>query len=148
MANQESSTGEKLAILLAPGSFSLPLYTTLIDHLKYYGYDVVFAQYPSIGRRDPLPAATMDEDAASVSAAATKLADAGKSILMVTHSYGGIPGTEGMKGLSRKEREAEGKPGGVVQILYVTSQVPRKRDSLSSLMGSGGDTSGGVFLAR
>jgi hypothetical protein len=136
--SQTNGGGEKPAILIVPGSFSpLPLYTTIIDHLKHYGYEVVFAQYPSIGRRDPLPPATMEDDAAFVSAAATKLADAGKSRLMVTHSYGGIPGTEGSKGLSRKERKLAGKPGGIIRVLYITSLVPRVGESLGDLMGSG-----------
>lgn len=136
--NQTNGTAEKPTILIVPGSFSpLPLYTGIIDHLKHYGYEVVFAQYPSIGRRDPLPPATMEDDTAFVSAIATKLADAGKSILMVTHSYGGIPGTEGSKGLSEKEREKAGKPGGIAQLLYITSLVARVGESLIDLMGSG-----------
>lgn len=136
--NHASEESGKPTILIVPGSFSpLPLYTSIIDHLKHYGYDVVFVQYPSIGRRDPLPPATMEDDAAFVSAAATKLADAGKAILMVTHSYGGIPGTEGSKGLSRKERKLAGKPGGIDRLLYITSLVPRVGESLGDLMGSG-----------
>jgi hypothetical protein len=124
--NTTNGTSSKPTILLVPGACSpLPLYTPLIEHLQKYGYEVVFAQYPSIGRRDPLPPATMADDAAFVNNIGQKLASAGKSIMMVTHSYGGIVGTESTKGLSRKEREASGNPGGIDQILYVTSLVPR-----------------------
>lgn len=78
----------------------------------------------------------MQDNAAFVSSVVAKLADAGKSILMVTHPYGGIPGTEGSKFLSKKERIAAGKPGGVVRVLYVTSLVARVGESLVDRMGS------------
>ena len=128
---------DKPTVLIVPGSFSpLVLYTGIVDYLKYYGYEVEFAHYPSIGRRDPLPPATMEDDAAFVSSVVAKLADEGKSILMVTHSYGGIPGTEGSKSLSMQERTVAGKPGGIVRILYITSLVARVGESLVDLMGS------------
>jgi hypothetical protein len=130
-----SGTGAKPTILLIPGACSpLPLYKNVIEHLESYEYEVVFAQYPSIGRRDPLPPATMAEDAAFVNQVATKLADAGKSIVMVTHSYGGLPGTEGSKGVSKKEREVCGKSGGIVQALYITSLVPRVGEACKDVL--------------
>ena len=129
--------GERPAILIVPGSFSpRHLYAGIIIHLESHGYETVFAQYPSIGRRDPLPPATMAEDATYVSRIAGKLADAGKSIVMVTHSYGGIVGSESTKGLGKSEREAASKPGGITRLLYITSLVPRMGESLTDIMGS------------
>ena len=93
--------------------------------------------FPSIGRRDPLPPATMADDAAYTSAIAGRLADAGKSIVMVTHSYGGIVGTESTKSLAKTEREVAGKVGGIIRLLYITSLVPRVGESFTTLMGSG-----------
>lgn len=136
-AGLASGSHEKPTILIVPGSFCpVVLYAGVIDYLKHYGYEVQFAHYPSIGRRDPLPPATMEDDAAYVSCAVERLANAGKSIFMVTHSYGGIPGTEGSKTFSKKERTAAGKPGGIVHVLYVTSLVARIGESLVDLMGS------------
>ncbi|KAK8058085.1 hypothetical protein PG994_008533 [Apiospora phragmitis] len=37
------------------------------------------------------------------------------------HSYGGVVGTTALLGLTRKDREAEGLPGGVVQLLYAAT---------------------------
>ena len=78
----------------------------------------------------------MADDAAYTTVVAEKLADAGKSIVMVTHSYGGIVGTESTKGLAKHERETAGKAGGITRLLYITSLVPRVGESLVHLMGS------------
>jgi surfactin synthase thioesterase subunit len=132
-----NGTDERPTILMVPGSFSPPLlYTGIVDHLTRHGCETIVVDYPSIGRRDPLPPATMLDDAAYTSSIAEKLADAGKPIIMVTHSYGGIVGTESTKGLAKTEREAVGKPGGIIRLLYITSLVPRVGESLVSLMGT------------
>ena len=47
-----------------------------------------------------------------------------ESILLVTHSYGGIVGTEAVaEELGRKFRLPEGKPGGVIGILCVYTSL-------------------------
>ena len=132
-----NGTSERPTILIIPGSFSPPpLYAGIVQHLASHGFETIVAHYPSIGRRDPLPPATMADDAAYTGAIAEKLADAGRSIVMVTHSYGGIVGTESTKGLAKTDREAAGKAGGITRILYITSLVPRVGESLTTLMGS------------
>ena len=66
----------------------------------------------------------MAEDAASIHAELEKLADEGKEIVVIGHSYGGIPVSEAQKGLSLEERRKEGKKGGVVRLGYLTAFVP------------------------
>jgi hypothetical protein len=66
----------------------------------------------------------MYEDAAFIAKHIARLADAGKDILVIAHSYGGTPATESIKGLSKKERVERGKKGGVVGLAYMTSLVP------------------------
>lgn len=61
----------------------------------------------------------MYDDAAQIHALLASLADQGKEVVLVMHSYGGMPGTESVKGVSLTERRAQGKPGGVSQLLYV-----------------------------
>lgn len=43
--------------------------------------------------------------------------------MLLAHSYGGIPATEALKGVTKAEREKEGKKGGVVRIGYLTCLV-------------------------
>ena len=53
-----------------------------------------------------------------------KLADEGKDVVLTMNSYGGFPGTEASKGLSKKEREANGLKGGIIELVYLASFLP------------------------
>lgn len=66
----------------------------------------------------------MADDAAFIAKDTEKLADQGKDIILIPHSYGGTPTTESTKGLGKAEREAHGKKGGVIRIAYITALVP------------------------
>ena len=79
----------------------------------------------------------MTDDATAIQAVTTKLADEGKDIVLVTHSYGGIPGTESAYGLAQKEREASGKKGGIVALLYVAALLVKPGMSLGTTIGEG-----------
>lgn len=113
-----ASSITKPSIIIVPGSFSPSTYhTTIVDQLKSHSYEAVALDYPSIGHRDPRPAATIEEDAAYIRNVTSKLADGGKDVILVSHSYGGIPATESTKGLSKEERKAAGKQGGVRNLV-------------------------------
>lgn len=66
----------------------------------------------------------MYEDAAVIAEEAGALADQGRDVIIISHSYGGVPATESVRGLSKKARRAEGKQGGVVRLAYMASLVP------------------------
>ncbi|KAF2489457.1 alpha/beta-hydrolase [Lophium mytilinum] len=111
-------------ILIVPGSFSPPyFYTPISDSLRAAGYDTYVIYLPSIGRK-PGPAPTMLDDAAYIADAATKVADEGKDILLVAHSYGGIPATQAIKGLAKTQRKQAGKAGGIVRLAYLSALAP------------------------
>ncbi|KAF7325355.1 AB hydrolase-1 domain-containing protein [Mycena venus] len=76
----------------------------------------------TVGRREKAP--SMYDDAAVLSSLATKLADEGKDIVLVAHSYGGVVACEGAKGLAQSVREKESKQGGIVRIVFVSAVVP------------------------
>jgi pimeloyl-ACP methyl ester carboxylesterase len=128
----------KPAIVIVPGSFShAALYASVVDKLKQAGFPTVeVAQYPSIGRRDPEPAATMYDDAKFIHDFLEKVADQGNEIVVVAHSYGGVPTSEGLKNLSKAQRQLDGRKGGVMKVLYVAALTPRLGESLGSLMSS------------
>lgn len=66
----------------------------------------------------------MYDNAAMIAAEATKFADQGKDVMLIAHSYGGVPASEAIKGLSKAERERYGKKGGIVRVAYMTTLVP------------------------
>jgi pimeloyl-ACP methyl ester carboxylesterase len=76
----------------------------------------------------------MADDAAHFHNIAEKLADQGKDIVLVMHSYGGVVGTECSQGLSRTERKEAGKLGGIIRLVYLTSVVPEVGVSLRELL--------------
>jgi surfactin synthase thioesterase subunit len=126
---------QKPYIVLVPGSFApAKLYTIFVEKLKAAGYtNVESLDLPSVGRREGKPAATMAEDAEHINSVAKKLIDAGNDVLLVSHSYGGVPATESLRGLNKKEK---GK-NGVIGLLYVTSIVPEVGQGGGSTMGEG-----------
>ncbi|KAF3059711.1 hypothetical protein GL218_04595 [Daldinia childiae] len=125
-------------ILIVGGSFAPPeIYDNIVDAIAAKGYDIKALHYPSVGLRagprpEKLP--TMYDDAAFVAKEISKLADDGKDIVLVAHSYGGVPATESTKGLTKKERQSQGKRGGIVRLAYMTSLVPPVGRSSRSLL--------------
>jgi pimeloyl-ACP methyl ester carboxylesterase len=138
MVQDPTSDIVKPAIVIVPGSFSpASFYADVVDALGSYGYEVIVETLLS-SARSPLrgeKAATMQEDADLFHDIVERLADQGKDVVLVTHSYGGIVGTECSKGLSKEERKALGKTGGISRFVYVTSVVPTPGNSLKDLMG-------------
>jgi hypothetical protein len=61
--------------------------------------------------------------------------DGGKDLVLVVHSYGGLVGSAASKGLSKSEREAEGKEGGIVGLVWIAAFIPKEGDSLLHLVG-------------
>lgn len=131
---------DKPSILLIPGSFALPaLYDGLVGTVAANGYEIKALHPPSVGldsgcgREGPLP--SLYDDAAFIASEIEKLADDGKDIVAIAHSYGGSPLSECAKGLGKEEREKRGKKGGLVRLAYVSCLVPAVGLSPISLLG-------------
>lgn len=130
----------KPSIIFIPGSFSLlPVWQPFFEAAYKLGHEITGLHPPTIGLssqqgRDG-PAPSMYDDAAVIAQEAEKLADQGKDVILMGHSYAGIPISQSTKGLSRNERKAQGKPGGVVQLAYIACLVPAIGESASSRLG-------------
>ncbi|KAI0901463.1 alpha/beta-hydrolase [Annulohypoxylon nitens] len=117
----------KPSIILIPGSFAIPeLYNNIIDIITAKGYDFKVLHLPSVawkdGPRGTPP--TMYDDAAFIAKEVTGLADEGKDVVLIGHSYGGIPVSQSTKGLTKAERQKQGKKGGIIRLAYMTALVP------------------------
>lgn len=127
----------KPSILLIPGSFSGPdAYDPVFEAVREKGYEIRGLHLPTVGLRKregrPGEPPTMYDDAVFIRREVEKLADEGKDVILISHSYGGVPTTESTKGASKAERESQGKKGGVVHIAYMTSVVPAVGESLAT----------------
>ena len=90
-----------------------------------------------MGRDEAAP--SMYKDAEFLAGEVEKLADQGKDVILVGHSYAGLPMTECTKGLSKGERTSQGKSGGIVHLAYIAALVPAVGHSAFALLDTTSD---------
>jgi len=121
------------SVVIVPGSFCpTSMYDPLVMPLRAKGYDIHVLEppcYPAGYKANSVTQPSMYDDAAYVNEFMRKLADGGKEVILLAHSYGGCPATEGIKDVTKKEREHQGRTGGVVRLAYLTAAVPRVGES-------------------
>ncbi|KAF7361479.1 AB hydrolase-1 domain-containing protein [Mycena sanguinolenta] len=124
---------EKPTIIIIPASFSiLRWYEAVISELESHGYPVHGIELETVGVRSKAPG--LYDDAAKVAALVSQLAEEGKDVVLVPHSYGGLVACEAAKGLAKSVRKKEGKKGGIVRIVFTTSVVGLEGQSLTDVM--------------
>lgn len=113
------SSAVKPAIVLVHGAWHQPLhYSAFVQQLQNAGFEVSCPLLPTCDETKRLTA-NMYSDVEAVRNQVTSLLEKSRSVIMVLHSYGGAVGTEAVKGLSARERAAEGLSGGVVLLIYM-----------------------------
>ena len=63
------------------------------------------------------------------------LADQGRQIVVVTHSYGGMVGAGAVEGLGYAQRAKAGQTGGVIQVVWMAAFVTPKGKSVIDMLG-------------
>jgi pimeloyl-ACP methyl ester carboxylesterase len=140
----------KPTIALVPGSFSTTAaYDKLIEQLSEHGYPTLRIELKSVGGTVP---ATSHDDAAHIHSTLSPLVEEGKEIVVIMHSYGGVPGTDGTKGLAKVDQSATGKSGGVIALVYIAALMIRQGASLAETRGETGSlpdwvTFDGAFMS-
>lgn len=125
----------KPTILIVPGAWQLPTsYEPFSDLLNKNGYEAGVVSLPSTGGTE-LPLTGLPEDIAAIRARLEPLVEAGKEVVLLTHSAGGISGSAALKGLDVKTRKAAGVSGGVARIIYMAAFVVPKGVSLMDMLG-------------
>ncbi|KAM0433864.1 hypothetical protein ACHAPT_003807 [Fusarium lateritium] len=125
------------SLLIVPGASGLPeFYDPFVEAATARGYEIKALHIPSVGlvtgaREGPLP--TMYDDAEFIAKRVRELADRGNDVLLITHSYGGTPATESIRGLTKKARQEQGLKGGIIRIAYMTSLVPNVGESAGAV---------------
>ncbi len=124
-------------ILVIPGSFTTAqMYYATLSAMSKLKPDLqtYVSNLPSAIRNPPEEPATLSDDATHFTSLIEKLADEGKDIVLVAHSYGGLVATE-IKGVTKSERESKGKKGGMIRIVYLAAHVPEVGKSLRDQIG-------------
>ncbi|KIX08916.1 uncharacterized protein Z518_03573 [Rhinocladiella mackenziei CBS 650.93] len=98
----------KPAIHLVPGAWHGPSnFSPLTNYLTQHGYTVEGIPLASVDSSPPQP--NFDADVQVIASTISKHTDQGSDVVILFHSYGGIPGTSACKGLLKSDRESAGK---------------------------------------
>ncbi|PGH13131.1 hypothetical protein AJ79_03838 [Helicocarpus griseus UAMH5409] len=107
------------SIVYLPGAWHGPdTFDEVAAQLGKRGYEVHCLHLPTAGLD---PKSTPVDDVALIQKTSRALADQGKYVTLVMHSYGGFVGSESVRGLSKKDRLAQGKPGGIINLVYIAA---------------------------
>ncbi|KAJ5753473.1 uncharacterized protein N7511_007626 [Penicillium nucicola] len=123
-------------VVIVPGAWHRPAhFQGLIDELAKAHYDAVGVTLPCVDSSPPLP--SWDQDAQAIRQVILEKLDAGKDIIALAHSFGGISMSEAVKGLGKKEREAQGLNGGVIKLIYMCAMaLPEGQTHLGQMVPS------------
>lgn len=125
---------DNVAFVLVPGSFSpASYYDRIVPLLHARGYSAYPIELKSANNGEG-PPVSMYEDADEIQLVISRLADQGISVVLAMNSYGGFPGTQAGKGLSRAERQAAGKPGALIGLVYLSAMLAAEGDFVNKVM--------------
>lgn len=125
----------KPTIVIVPGAWQLiSVFAPFADLLRSKGFAVEVVDMPSVGGTQ-LPLTGLPEDIAAVREVVQPLVEAGREIVLLTHSAGGVSGGGAVKGLDAKTRREAGLPGGVTRVIYMAAFMVPKGSSLLEMLG-------------
>lgn len=135
------------AIALIPGAWiSLSFYQPFSAALASAGLPVHLVNYPSLHPSDP-SAADCATDAAAIKENLRVLVEnEGKDVVLLMHSYAGIPGAAAATGLAKSRRSQQGKSGGIVGLIFIGAFVVPEGLSCAGLQG--GDLPAWILLDK
>ncbi|KAL8871343.1 MAG: hypothetical protein Q9198_007439 [Flavoplaca austrocitrina] len=121
-------------IVLVPGAFHLASTMDLIKiQLEEAGHDTTVFELATVNQ----PELKVQDDVAALTGEVLHplIEDQGKDIVLYLHSYAGFPGSAAIKGLSKTERLAAGKRGGILGLIYQSAFIPKPGDTLLQMIG-------------
>lgn len=125
---------ESTTILLVPGAWHSPdCYDLVAQQLEVAGYKTDKVHLPSFS---PLNHhLDFEADVSQIRKQIESASNQGQKVVVVAHSYGGIPSNEAIKGLDLKTRQQSGLPGGVSHLFFCCSFIIAEGQSLISAFG-------------
>ncbi|KAK7740578.1 hypothetical protein SLS53_005423 [Cytospora paraplurivora] len=111
-------------LVLVPGAWTPPQsYHKLVSLLEGAPYNFTVHVPALASNNGAQPPNTFEADVAGVRATIEPLVAAGEDVILLLHSYGGAVGSSAVAGLSRKARAANGLPGGVAHLVYISAYL-------------------------
>ncbi|KAL8831341.1 MAG: hypothetical protein Q9170_005334 [Blastenia crenularia] len=118
-------------LVIHGGYFLPPAWATFLSSLKAAGFEAECPRLPTCGDDRP-PTKTIHDDVKVIHDAAIQLASAGKKIIVLAHSYGGIPASEAITRSLYASQSDNG--GGVIHIIYLSAWLIPKSSSLEEVI--------------
>ncbi|KAJ5921069.1 hypothetical protein N7466_009395 [Penicillium verhagenii] len=113
----------KPEIVLIPGAWHYPeSYAKFRTALESQGLLVHIPRLTSVNDERP-PTQDLYTDTTAIREFVTGLADEGRKLFVLMHSYGGQVGTNALAGLGTEARKHLGLSGGVVELVYLCAHV-------------------------
>ncbi|KAB8277587.1 Alpha/Beta hydrolase protein [Aspergillus minisclerotigenes] len=120
-----SSHKKKPVFVLVPGASQNPAhYAHLLHLLQSAGYGATTGLLPSIGAQGEVTAAD-DADYVRNRLILPILDLADQNVILISHSYSGMPASAAARGLGPADRAAEGKTTSVVGQIFIATILPR-----------------------
>lgn len=122
----------KPTLIFAPGAWYPPTaFDPLIAKLPDYTCHTI--AFPAIQQATTVT--DLQLDISAVRTLVEREADAGRDVVIVLHSWAGLPVNSALDGLSKDAREKEGKEGGVVRLVFIAAFIPELGESLVNALG-------------
>ena len=116
------SSSSDFHVVLVPGAWHIASgYDTLLPYLDAAGYSHTALTLPSVDAEQAIPDTAADIAHIRSHLLALLSTTPSKKIILVLHSYGGMPGTDACKDLSFTERKSQNLPGGVFGLVYLAA---------------------------
>ncbi|OJK00926.1 hypothetical protein ASPACDRAFT_117534 [Aspergillus aculeatus ATCC 16872] len=122
----------KPTLIFAPGAWYPPTaFDPVIEKLP--GYRCHTVAFPSIQQATTVQ--DLHSDINIVRSLVQQEADNGHDILVVSHSWSGLPVNSALDGLGKAKREVAGKSGGVIKLVFLAAFLPEVGESLLGAFG-------------
>ncbi|KAK5687640.1 hypothetical protein LTS10_001780 [Elasticomyces elasticus] len=129
--NIMSNPDKRPTFVLVHGAWHEPLhFQSVTALLEAAGNTVESVSLPSVGHLDKDPGNGLEIDCAAVADALRKVVNSNRDVVLVAHSYGGIPTSEAAAIVSQEQEKAMNPVGKIVKLIYLAAYVPPKGASL------------------
>ena len=116
------SSTSKLVFVCLHGAWHSPSYWNNTKALIcIHGYTCICPAFPSTGTISAL--SDFLEDVDIIRSTVAELVEEKKDVIVVIHSYSGIPGGQALEALGKKTRTERGSEGGVIRLIYIMSFI-------------------------
>lgn len=125
-------TSSNPTLIFCPGAWYPPTaFEPLAAHFPDHTTHTV--AFPSIQQATSVQ--DLQPDINTLRALVEQEASAGKDVVIISHSWSGLPVNSALDGLSKTERQAAGETGGVAKLVFISAFIPDIGESLIGAFG-------------